>query len=514
MTYEEFIASKQITAKPSGFEVARDEIGSMLFDWQRDIVRWALRLGKAAVFAGCGLGKTAQQLEWGKHVCQHTGGRVLILAPLAVSNQTKREAEKFEIDVPVAVCKSQATVPDFGITITNYQKLQHFDPTAFDGIVIDESSCLKHESSKYREYITASFSHTPFRLACTATPAPNDHMELGNHAEFLGVMTRAEMLSMFFTHDGGDTSKWRLRGHAQDEFWRFVASWAVMLEKPSDLGYSDEGFELQPLNYHNHVVEAKAPQPGYLFAVEANTLAERRQAKRDSIDERVELTARLIKERGGRWLVWCLLNDESDALTRAITRSVKGAVEVRGSDSDSHKERSMLGFANGDIEVLVSKSSICGFGMNFQSCHQMAFVGLSDSFEAMFQAVRRCWRFGQTEPVDAHIVTSELEGNIVRNVQRKEADFRKMLNGMVRNMAGIAITNLLGTQRHRASYDERHIRLPAWVKNNGTNAIAGVAENSGFGTCETGVAGLQDVEGSLPLSSLHLWVGRSENPAY
>jgi hypothetical protein len=381
-------------------------------------VRWALGKGKAALFEGCGLGKTPQQLSWAEEVSKHTQGNVLILTPLAVAEQTRREGEKFGI--PVTLCRSQSDVRD-GINVTNYEMLEHFRPSEFSGVVLDESSILKSHDGRTRQYITDCFSQTPYRLACSATPAPNDHMELGTHAEFLGVMTRAEMLAMFFVHDGGDTSKWRLKGHAQSDFWKWVCSWAVMIQKPSDIGYSDDAYVLPPMERIQHTVELGTQISGLLFTPDRLTLQERRDVRISSLSNRVAKCAEIVNNSDEQWLVWCDLNAESSALANAIP----DAVEVAGSHSREHKEQTATDFISGKIRVVVSKSSIWGFGMNFQNCHNEAFVGLSDSFEQIYQAERRCWRFGQTEPVKIHIITSDGDGPVVRNIERKEADFER-----------------------------------------------------------------------------------------
>jgi superfamily II DNA or RNA helicase len=334
-----------------------------------------VKKGKAAIFAGTGLGKTLMQLEWARHIHNRNNKQVLILAPLAVASQTVAEGQKFGIDV--TLCRSQGDVRT-GINITNYDMLHKFDPSEFDGIVLDESSILKAFTGKMRNQIIESFASTPYKLACTATPAPNDH-----HAEFLGVMNRSEMLAMFFVHDGGDTSQWRLKGHSVGAFWEWVSSWAVMLTTPSDLGYKNNGFDLLPLTVNPIVVD----KTGYRVK-EAQTLTERRDARRNSLDKRVDAAADLVNGSNDKWIIWCDLNIESEAITKAIA----GAVELRGSHDREYKTETMTAFANGEIDVLVTKPSIAGFGMNFQVCHNMAFVGLSDSFEAYYQAVRRCWR--------------------------------------------------------------------------------------------------------------------------
>lgn len=441
MDYNDFLSKKQQVDKPTGIEPP-ENLSSHLFDFQVDIVKWALRRGRAAIWADCGMGKTAMQLEWANHV----PGKVLILAPLAVSHQTVKEGEKFGIQLKYA--KNQDEVSG-KITITNYEKLDHFDPSEFNAIVLDESSILKSYSGKIRNNIIESFLNTPFRLACTATPAPNDFMEIGNHSEFLGVMSRTEMLAMYFVHDGGETSKWRLKGHAEDPFWKWLCSWAVMIRKPSDLGYSDETFTLPELTIKQHTVEVDQAQAGFLFPVEALTLQERQQERKGSIDQRVAMAAALVAERPNEsWLIWCNLNEESEKLTKAIS----GAVEVKGSDKDDHKEKSMLGFAAGTMPTLVSKASICGFGMNFQQCSNMIFVGLSDSYEQFYQAVRRCWRFGQKNNVTAHVITAETEGAVVRNIQRKEADALRMAEEMTQHMAHITRETIRGTEREKTVY--------------------------------------------------------------
>lgn len=445
MTYPEFLASKRIAAKPVGFDVERDSLTPMLFGFQSDIVQWALRCGRSAIFADCGLGKSPIQLEWAKHVCEHTGGIVLILAPLAVSKQTKREGEKFGI--PVNICRTQADVTH-GINITNYEMLSHFDPFQFRGIILDESSILKAFDGKLRKAITEFGHEIHYRLCCTATPAPNDYMELGTHAEFLEVMTHTEMLSMFFVHDGGDTSKWRLKRHAESEFWRWVASWAVAIRKPSDLLYEDGAFILPPLQMHQIAIESEGVPEGYLFQVEANTMAERRDARKESINERVAACADLVNDSAERWLVWCNLNAESEALKSAIPE----AVEVTGSDSQEFKEQSLFDFANGKTRVLVSKPLIAGWGMNFQACSNMAFVGLSDSYEQLYQAIRRCWRFGQARPVNCYVITADTEGAVVRNIQRKEQQAMTMMEGMVEHMRDSMQKNLGRVTRTSVEY--------------------------------------------------------------
>jgi len=454
LEYAEFLDKKKIITPAVGFDAK--EINEKLFPFQRDITRWALKKGRAAVFADCGLGKSPVQLEWAKRVCVLTAN-VLILAPLAVSTQTVREGEKFGIKVNA--CRSQDQVKA-GVNITNYEMLKHFNPYEFTGIVIDESSILKSYDAKTRTEIIETFKNTPYRLACTATPAPNDFMELGNHAEFLGVMSRSEMLSMFFVHDGGDTSKWRLKGHAIDKYWEWVASWAVLIRKPSDLGYEDGDFILPELKMLQHTVNVSQPTVGCLFAVEAQTLQERQAARRSSVADRVEKCAELVNASDEPWIVWCNLNIESELLTK----SINGAVEVKGSDTREHKEKSIIDFINGDIKVLVSKPSIFGYGMNLQHCRNEAFVGLSDSYEAYYQAVRRCWRFGQAKPVNVHVITAETEGAVVSNIQRKERDSQVMIEEMLKHTKEITRKNIKGTERESTDYlPQQEMIIPDWM---------------------------------------------------
>lgn len=458
MNYQEFLKSKQIVTPPIGFAIGKSQLNLKLFDWQKDITVWALQKGKAALFEGCGLGKTAQQLEWAKHVCNHTKGNTLILAPLAVSGQTVAEGEKFNI--AVNLCRSQENVKP-GINITNYEMLQHFNTTEFTGVVLDESSILKAYDGKTRTEIIETFRNTPYKLACTATPAPNDHMELGNHAEFLGVMSQNEMLATFFVHDGGDTSKWRLKGHAVKRYWEWVASWAVMMQKPSDLGYSDDGFDLPELRIHQVTLQVNETPEGTLFAIEAQTLQERQQARRGTTEDRSKEAAKIVNPFDEPVITWCNMNNESELLTKLID----GAVEIRGSHSPEYKESKMNGFSRREFLKLVSKPSICGFGMNWQHCCKMAFVGLSDSFEEYYQAVRRCWRFGQKNPVDVYVITAETEGAVVANIKRKEADFEKMLSGMISATQSITKKNLKKTSRQSDEYNPQiKMMLPEWLK--------------------------------------------------
>lgn len=452
-SYESFLARKAVIDPPTGVD-GDAELNSAMFAFQSDIVRWALRRGRAAVFADCGMGKTLMQLDWARVVSQHTGRPVLILAPLAVAKQTVGEGAKFGIDAHY--CRAQGLVRP-GINVTNYEMLEHFDPAAFGGVVLDESSILKAYDGATRTKIIDSFNATPFRLAATATPAPNDFMELGNHAEFLGVMSRVEMLSMFFVHDGGETQNWRLKRHAENDFWRWLASWSVMIRMPSDLGYENGAFELPPIRRHQVTVRAKASD-GMLFAMQASSLQERLSARRDSLAERVMACADVVNDSHEPWVVWCNLNAESDALEKAIP----DAVAVSGADTIETKEKRLGDFVAGRCRVLVTKPTICGFGMNFQHCHNVAFVGLSDSWEQYYQAVRRCWRFGQTKAVNVHLITADTEGAVVANIERKERDAERMAEKIVEHMKDSMKENLRGLVRTTDAYQTGFKRGAGW----------------------------------------------------
>jgi superfamily II DNA or RNA helicase len=468
--YSAFVASKLSRALPTG--IHRDALPPLsdgLFAFQADLTRWALRRGRAAIFADTGLGKARMGIEWARVVAEHTWRPVLILAPLAVAAQTAAEGRK--IGVTVVACRSQsdvangATATGATVFVTNYERLHKFDPSAFGGVVLDESSCIKHHDTKTLKILMAAFSATPFRLCLTATPSPNDYTELGTHAEFLGICSRAEMLAEFFVHDGGDTSSWRLKGHARNAFWRFVATWGAMIRKPSDLGYPDDGYILPALTVHHHVIPAdqsEAARAGLLFVKEASTLSERRTARRASLDSRVRMCVeRVNAERAEPWVVWCDLNDESEALTEAI----EGAVEVRGAQPIDEKERRLTSFSEGRRRAIVSKPSICGWGLNWQHCARMAFVGVTDSWEAYYQALRRIHRFGQRRPCHVHIFTSELEGAVVANLKRKEGDAARMAEELSAETRAAVLEEVTGQKRVTNDYAPvKRMVVPSWLR--------------------------------------------------
>lgn len=450
MNYKEFLKQKDFVTESSGFDIDVSKLNPKLYHFQKDIVRWALAKGRACIFADCGLGKTAMQLSWSYHVHKHTGGKILILAPLSVCEQTRMEADKFGYECKV--CESQEDCIS-GINITNYEKLDKFVANEFVGVVLDESSILKSFTGKVRTSIINNFSNVPFKLACTATPAPNDYMELGNHSEFCGVMTRAEMLAMFFVHDGGETSKWRLKGHAESVFWQWMALWCVFIDNPCNLGYQMDGYNLPRLNITEIVVDGETP------VKESLTLSERRQARKDSLNLRCERAAELVNDSKEQWLVWCDLNDEGNTLESLIDESKN----VQGSDTNKYKSDTMMGFSAGELKCLVSKPKIAGFGMNWQNCHNMVFTGLSDSYEAFYQAVRRCWRFGQTEEVNVYIIISVKEGCVKENIERKQQDFVKMQKAMIELTKEITQKELKKTCRISTPYDPVvEMVLPKW----------------------------------------------------
>ena len=459
MNYTDFIGRKLALIQSDGLIVEPADAG--LFDYQQSLVRWALRRGRAAIFADTGLGKTRMQISWAAAVATATGMDVLILAPLAVAAQTVAEADS--VGITIKLCRSGEDV-EHGINITNYDRLHLFDASRFVGVVLDESSIIKHHTAKTFQAMLDAFGNTPYRLCATATPAPNDWTELGTHAEFLGICTRAEMLSEYFVHDGGETQVWRLKGHARQQFWRFVSTWGSMVRSPSDLGFDGSRLVLPTLNIHEHLLEsdmAEAQNMGFLFPVQAGDLMERRRAKKASIGTRTKACADLVNKTDQPFIVWCDFNDEADAL-RAL---IPDAVEIRGSDDIDTKERRLMDFVDGRIRVLITKTKIAGWGLNFQHCNQMAFVGVTDSYESYYQAIRRCYRFGQKRPVDVHLYVSEAEGSVIANLKRKEDEAQKMAAALVAETRESVMSELTGQQRITNPYNaHRHVELPAWIQ--------------------------------------------------
>lgn len=453
--YAAFLAGKRPRLANAGIEVPEEAFSRHLFPFQRDLARWALRKGRAAIFADTGLGKTRMQLEWARL----SGERALILAPLSVARQTVREAEVLGIDAKYA--RSQADVDDGAVTVTNYEMVHAFDPEAFGAVVLDESSILKNTASVYRNLLTEMFSGTPFRLCCTATPAPNDIAEITNHSAFLGVMPRRDVLATFFLHDA-DTARadgWRLKRHAREAFWQWLASWGMLLKSPADLGYSDEGYRLPELRIVPTFVGGEVAVPGRMFVEKLRGVTERAAVRRQTVDARTAAAVDLIRDDRQPWIAWCGLNDESSAIAEALGDE---AVEVTGPMSPEEKAERLEAFVDGRYRVLVTKPSIAGFGMNFQHCARMAFVGLSDSYEQYYQAIRRCWRFGQVQPVEAHVVLSEPERTVFDNVLRKEREAEEMAAELVKHVTAYEVAEIDGRPASGFTYRPREESGPGW----------------------------------------------------
>jgi DNA modification methylase len=441
--YSKFLAKKKQFNVVAGFEVGDIDYG--LFDFQQAIVKWACKRGRAGIFADTGLGKTAMQLAWADQVMRETGGRVLILAPLCVAQQTVAEGSRIGVDVEYARKGDDAKGM---IVITNYEMMDHFNPADFVGVVLDESSILKSLTGKIRTSLIENFQKTPYRLSCTATPSPNDFMELGNQAEFLGVMTRTEMLATYFIHDGGDTSKWRLKGHGKTKFWEWMATWAICISSPADIGFDGSRYILTGLEIHQHAVEAQFIPDGQLFPVVAQTLSDRRSAKRSSLNDRIKLAADIVNSSDEYFIIWCHLNDESSELKKLIPH----AEEVYGSLDFDEKEARINRFSSGKSRVIITKPSITGFGLNWQHCHNMIFVGMDDSYESYYQAVRRCYRFGQKNKVNVHIISSESEGEVKKNIERKAAQADEMSRQMVAHMRKFTTMEIKGISIEKSDY--------------------------------------------------------------
>lgn len=440
MEYDVFIKNKRRAEVATGH--APGPLNEYLFDFQHAIVSWAIRRGRAAVFADTGLGKTLMQLSWAQEVARYTGGIVLILAPLAVAEQTIAQGVAFGIEVSMVPRSSNDRLSlSPGIWITNYERMDAIDFDALAGIVLDESSILKSQSGKIRTALIDNCQCIAYRLSCTATPSPNDFIELGNQCEFLGVMSQNEMLATYFVNDTGDTGTWRLKGYGKSRFWDWMGTWAVVLRNPSDLGFDGSRYDLPIPVYHEHVIPCTESSIDDLFGRPAMTMLERRQAQRESIIPRCKaLVNMVLSEPDEPWLIWCHLNDEADLIQSMLPDSVN----VQGSDSVECKSRSLLGFADGSLRILISKPKIAGFGMNYQHCARMAFVGMDDSFEKFYQAVRRCYRFGQERNVHVHIFTAENEGQIIANIKEKERKHHELSDNMITHMRDIMNAELKG----------------------------------------------------------------------
>ena len=464
-TYETFLATKRFSDPASGLSCDAAALSPVLYSFQRALVAWALRRGRAGLFAHTGLGKGLMLLEWAAHI----PGSVLILAPLAVTHQLVRESQqKFGRTVEYVRHPDQITQR---VVVTNYEMMRNFYDSPFTGIVCDESSRIKHITSKTREELLTHFTHIPYRLCCTATPAPNDIAEIGNHAEFLGVMSRTSMLSTFFVHDD---QGWRLRGHATEAFYRWLASWAMALRSPEDLGYDGAAFRLPPLTVKTHYVTTAFKREGELFAsMGLKGITDRSAVRRQTTSDRVALAAQLAQKADGQVVLWCGLNDESTQLASLLADD--SAVEIAGSTPMHEKETRLLGFLDGATRLLVSKSSICGFGLNMQNAHTAIFVGLNDSWETWFQTIRRLWRYGQTEEVVVHLVLSEHEQPIFDNIQRKEREAERMVANMIEHMQGFEREALTETTAPIAAGTVQHYTGPGWDLYQG-DAVDGLAQ--------------------------------------
>lgn len=457
--YAAFLAQKSLSVPCRGFHVADADVSPMLYDWQRRVVQWACERGRAALFEDCGLGKTPQQLEWARLVAAHCRRKVIVLAPLAVAAQTVREGAKFGIPVTYARTHADAMAAPTAVVITNYDLLEHFQLSEFGGVVLDESSILKNYSGKTKQALVAACADVPYRLACTATPAPNDHLELGNHAQCLGIMDSHEMIMRWFLNDTMQAGGYRLKKHAVREFWQWVASWAVCASSPEDVGGDGAGFCLPRLALDTVIVrgdDSAAQQDGKLFARDAISAAQLWRERKLTVAARVDATVALVEaEPDEPWVLWVDTNTEADA----ITARLPGAVEVRGNDARELKERRLEAFAAGDVRVLVTKPDIAAFGLNWQHCARQVFVGMSYSFERLYQALRRSWRYGQTREVRAWMVCADTEGSVLRTVQRKQQEFEAMQAAMRDAMRGPSLDASYQKQTHQSG----RVIPPPWA---------------------------------------------------
>lgn len=460
VSYEDVIARKSASLPASGFVVDPATLAGHLHPHQRDLVRWALRRGRAALFADTGLGKGIMLLEWARMISER--GRVIVLAPLAVGPQLAEEAQRFGVNARYLREDDGETE----IVITNYEIAHKFDASEFEGVVLDESSILKAFDGKTKSRLCAMFAGVAFKLCCTATPAPNDFTELGNHSEFLGLKTRAEMLAEYFVHDGGSTQDWRVKGHAIEAFWRWVATWAAVVKLPSDLGHEDGDYLLPPLEMRDHVIATTDEQRATagVTGAEARTLTEQRRARRATILQRAAMCVELAATYAARdesVVVWCDLNDEQDLVADMLGEL---AVSIDGGTRDDDKIERHNRWKRGEVPVLVSKPLIFGFGLNWQHCHRQIFVGASHSYERTYQAIRRSWRFGQLCPVTVDMVRADLEGPVTDNYRRKEADAARMGAAMSALVGDAIRAEVRGLAREFSPYDPQlPAHIPPWI---------------------------------------------------
>jgi hypothetical protein len=419
VAYKKFLESKLVRPVNYGFRV--DSLNEVLFDFQQAIVRVALEKGRFAIFADCGLGKTLMQLEWAYRVFEQTTMPVLILAPLAVVGQTIKEAARFGYDAG----RYGSECP---ILISNYENLDNIDCDQFSGVVLDESSILKNFEGEYKKLIIECFKTTPFKLACTATPSPNDDMEICNHAEFLAVGKRSEILATYFTHDGGETAKWRLKGHAVDKFWQFVSSWSIMVSNPSDIGFDGSKYILPEINYLKEEIKTVSRDDYKMYNDVAVSATNFNQELRNSFYERLDRVAEIVNGSDENFIIWIKQNEEGEYLRKLI----QGSIEVKGTDSQNVKEKHLLGFGNNDFKVLITKTKIAQFGLNYQNCRNQIFASLDFSFEGLYQAIRRSYRFGQKNEVNIYLITTDTMQNVIAAIKRKENQFKNMKSNLTK----------------------------------------------------------------------------------
>lgn len=445
MDYKDFLEQKTKTHTLSGFDVDESKLNKLLFPFQKFTVKRALKAGKYALFEDCGLGKTFQQLEWSRLVCEHTGKSVLILCPLAVAGQTIQQGVQFGIKVEKFNIGKQALISvnhTAGIFITNYEQLEKINTSLFSGIVLDESSILKNFEGETKKKIVELFKDTPYKLACTATPSPNDPMELGNHSEFLDVMGRNEMLAMYFVHDGGETAKWRLKGHAIKQFYQFIGTWAIMFNNPKEIGFEMSDYDLPQLNLIDKQIKTPKRDNGQLFndaiISATNFNSELRLTKIQRLEEVVNIVSKNTEEN---FIIWIKHNEEGDMLRKLLPE----AIEVKGSDSDEYKESKLLGFANNEFRILITKTKIASFGLNYQNCRNQIFASLDFSFEALYQAIRRSYRFGQKNAVNIYLITTDTMSNVIESINKKQKQFEIMQTEMSKaineNLAGKSLSS-------------------------------------------------------------------------
>lgn len=460
--YAAFLERKLRIQQPAGFDVKPEHLCPSLFDWQRDIARWCCRVGRVGAFLDTGLGKSLIALAWGEQIVRQFGD-MLILTPLAVAQQFRREAEKFGIGVDVTVCREARDVRP-GINVTNYERLEKFDLSRFVAVDADEGSILKAYTGKTKQALCRSFAGYRFKMSATATPSPNDHLEIGNQADFLSVMPSNEMISRWFINDTMQAGNYRLKHHAESDFWRWVSSWAACVTHPRDLGYDDTRYDLPPLRRHIHVVsDAGCPPPsGFLFHTGNVSATNMHGVKRATNAARADRVAEIVSAdaSGEPWLIWCDTNYEADELRRRLPE----AVEVRGNDSLDVKEERLIGFSSGAIKQLITKPEIAGHGLNWQHCNRMIFAGLSFSMERLYQAVRRCWRFGQEREVNVHLVTTEAEGQILKTLETKQRAFAEMQDALRDAIREHQLESIYGRAELRRTIGHHETRIPQWLR--------------------------------------------------